>query len=809
MLNRSITLVGLSGAISSIPCVALGLGPVQQQSAIDEPLAAIVKVLDSADLNIDSLSVVSASSAEFELRGLSAQNFVEDLKTELVRTEGKAPFVRLSSTEPITAAIINFALKAEWEEGSLIQQYTLLMKDPPAEGGENFIDDDALSALSDLEMLESEAMSTQQEDNNNTVWNLDNDVERRTEWKVSDERSLQEIAVHIRPSNTVSIEQMVIALIKKNTELVQQRQSLALDAGDMVKLPSNEEIAAVNKLSAGQELAELQERLQGDQSTEAHFPSDAANEPTSTTSNNLSAQQSGVLSLGSVEISHPGAKPMQGTADRTKSTDLARRLENVIARLGDANQVINSHIREINDLNVLVEDLKHTIDLKNAELAALQARVLGAMQAQDSVEHSAQVASSRGAGTLPTQAMNDELSTPENVEQAGLSSAAEPTTNHSVFAGFLAIMAALFSTITFARLRARRAQLSESNVADAEKVEAEARQSTKPTSQSDASLCFDDDELQKHFDEQKGSVIGEAEVLTAFGRHEQAIGHLKRALEKDPQSSELMGALRETFILSGNYEQAAELFPDLESANDNALIDSDYVKQTLVIDDLEEPFDESKPPVWQPPAAASDKSATADNTVQSGADTEVAHNQNDGVPVGESEQEKQQTSADKAAARKRSRRARKAKVAKRRKSNKVVSSKETDKPAKRIAKTAHSKVPENARGSSTTAVESRTNAAGSAASTSEHKNTAKAKPALAAPELTQDNQSSEQLKDNTDMFTDDSDFFTEVEATPFELVQAYIELDDREGARRMLEDILGDGKPNERARAKELLEEIA
>ncbi len=59
------------------------------------------------------------------------------------------------------------------------------------------------------------------------------------------------------------------------------------------------------------------------------------------------------------------------------------------------------------------------------------------------------------------------------------------------------------------------------------------------------------------------------------------------------------------------------------------------------------------------------------------------------------------------------------------------------------------------------------------------------------------------------MLIGNTDIFTEVEATPFELVQAYIELDDRDGARRMLEDILGEGKPNEKARAKELLEEIA
>lgn len=815
MLKRSITLIGLGCTISGIPCLALDLGPVQQQSYMDEPLAATVDILDIGALNMDSVSVAVADVAEFAQRGLSVKNFFADLEVQVISAEGKTPFVQLSSTEPVQRAILNFALKAQWENGSVIQQYTVLMKDPPADNVENFSEDGALSALSDLEMLESEAMSTQQDHNNDTVWNLDKDLANRTEWKVSDERSLQEVAVHIRPSNAVSIEQTLVALIKKNANVVQQRQSLALSQGDLVQLPTHEEITSVNKLTAVHELGALQARFQ--------VADSAANEPSQTASASLAQSPAnglpgGRLRLGRPEPTSPNnaqsaEKPMkQQNSDRTKSTDLARRLENAVARLGDANHVINTHLREIGELNLLVEDLKHTIDLKNAELADMQARALGAMQAQDSVENSAKAGSESetAADNLPTTSMNDESKQSDVQTKAVTAGAGSTNSTHSILGGFLAIVAAMFSIITFARYRAR---LSESRAARETLEQERSASDAADNIVQDTSLHFEDEDLQRLVDQQKGSVIGEAEVLTAHGLHTQAIAHLKAALEKNPESGDLIGALREALILSGQYEQAAELFPDLESANDNAVIDSDYIKQTLVIDDLEEPFDESRPPVWEPPAATNEPSAVA----QEEAPKQPEIDKNESVSTSAAARDKKTTAAEKAAAKKQSRRAKKAKAGKRQQQQRVITAKKTSAVGKKVEPREELKTPQ---ATQTDVVQTKVQIADKPAltkpvssETALPKNDAKAaaveEPAIAVAKAKTIDQQVENDKDNIEMLIGNTDIFTEVEATPFELVQAYLELDDRDGARRMLEDILGDGKPNEKARAKELLEEIA
>ena len=288
---------------------------------------------------------------------------------------------------------------------------------------------------------------------------------------------------------------------------------------------------------------------------------------------------------------------MQANQDRTKSTDLARRLENVVARLGDANQVINNHQREIEELNVLVEDLKHTIDLKNAELAQLQARTLGAMSAQDRVDKQVESATESSAiesEELPTQAINDEVHHQQEVLDKVPVVNNGP--NRTVLATFLGLLAALFSVLTFARLRkpaADNALLDEGETA-----------SNTIAADSLANLLSEDVELRQQFSSRNGSTIAEAEVLAAYGHHDVAIVHLQQALHEKPESSDIINALRETYILSGRYEQAAELYPELESANDNAVIDTAYLQDSLVIDDVEEPFDDSKP-VALPLAAGS------------------------------------------------------------------------------------------------------------------------------------------------------------------------------------------------------------
>ncbi|MEM8499111.1 MAG: FimV/HubP family polar landmark protein [Pseudomonadota bacterium] len=772
MLKKSITLISLGCTISSIPCVALDLAPVQHKSYVNEPLLAT--------------------------------------------------------------------------------------KDPPTDNVKHFSEEGALSALSDLEMLESKAMSTQKEDKNETVWNLDNDLANRTEWTVSDERSLQEIAVHVRPSSAVSIEQTLVALIKKNATVVQQRQSLALNQGDRVQLPTREEIAAVNKLSASHELGALQARFQvmDPAANEADQAATASVAPT--TANGLPG---GRLRLGRPEPTTPDnaqsvqKSQQQQSLGRTKSTDLERRLENAVARLGDANHVINTHIHEIAELNLLVEDLKHTIDLKNAELADMQARALGAMQAQDSVGNSAKVAS--GSDPEPdgllTETMKEETNDSGQQHEAVAEPAAATSSSRAILGGFLAIVAAMFSTITFARFRAR---LTESRAARLSIEQERSNNAVTDNAAQDTRLRFDDEELQQLFDCQNGSVIGEAEVLTEHGLHSQAIAHLNTALEQNPESSELIGALREALILAGQYEKAAELFPELESANDNAEIDSDYMQQTLVIDDLEEPFDESKPPVWEPPAASYVPSSGAKSDVEETSIEPTLQNQpqdtdktekrkaaekvraateksdaKNAPAANELEQKRTEnnigkvntspaaqpnklSAAEKAAAKKQTRRAKKAR---RQQEHNAVNAKKTSTVGKKVPSAGATKqVPARQTESAEIKVQISDQAVAVSSVVSETespKKTSKVvvaeQPAVAVAETNTVDQQVANDKENIEMLIGNTDVFTEVEATPFELVQAYIELDDRDGARRMLEDILGDGKPNEKVRAKELLAEIA
>ncbi|WP_376747808.1 type IV pilus assembly protein FimV, partial [Pseudomonas kuykendallii] len=123
-----LTLVSGSALYSGL-VPALGLGDINLQSALNQPLSAEIELLDVGDLTRDEIKVRLASQSAFDQSGVDRPFFLNDLRfTPVLR--GRSSVVRVVSTQPVREPYLNFIVEVARPGGTLLREYTLLL-DPP------------------------------------------------------------------------------------------------------------------------------------------------------------------------------------------------------------------------------------------------------------------------------------------------------------------------------------------------------------------------------------------------------------------------------------------------------------------------------------------------------------------------------------------------------------------------------------------------------------------------------------------------------------------------------------------------------
>ena len=129
---KSWAVVGVVVALSaSSPALALGLGDVRLDSALNEPLRAEIELLSATPEELDNLTVQMAAPETYTRYGLDRPAYLQGVRFNIVRsgrTDGN--IVRLTSVEPITEPFLTFLVEAAWSRGRLLREYTVLL-DPP------------------------------------------------------------------------------------------------------------------------------------------------------------------------------------------------------------------------------------------------------------------------------------------------------------------------------------------------------------------------------------------------------------------------------------------------------------------------------------------------------------------------------------------------------------------------------------------------------------------------------------------------------------------------------------------------------
>ncbi|MFT5573541.1 MAG: pilus assembly protein FimV [Cryomorphaceae bacterium] len=125
-------LAGITALVlfASAELSALGLGTLEVQSNLDEPLRGVIELRTSRGDDIDSVRASIASSADFENLGIDYPSYLGDISLSVER-DGSSMILRVNSADVIIKEpFIHFLVRVDWTGGSFLREYTALI-DPP------------------------------------------------------------------------------------------------------------------------------------------------------------------------------------------------------------------------------------------------------------------------------------------------------------------------------------------------------------------------------------------------------------------------------------------------------------------------------------------------------------------------------------------------------------------------------------------------------------------------------------------------------------------------------------------------------
>ncbi|NOQ90902.1 MAG: hypothetical protein GQ549_08145, partial [Gammaproteobacteria bacterium] len=127
---RKLLCAAIAGALFlPLKGFTLGLGEIEVNSALNQKLNADIELLSATPEDTENIIVKLASRKEFSRAGLDRPYLLSDLRFKSEVVDG-VPHILVSTGSPVREPFLNFLLEVDWPNGHLLREYTVLL-DPP------------------------------------------------------------------------------------------------------------------------------------------------------------------------------------------------------------------------------------------------------------------------------------------------------------------------------------------------------------------------------------------------------------------------------------------------------------------------------------------------------------------------------------------------------------------------------------------------------------------------------------------------------------------------------------------------------
>ena len=535
MFGASILFPSLAGAF--------GLGEITLNSALNQPLNADISISKVGRLTESEIITKLASAVEFERAGVDRAYFLNDIKFEVVLDNKGGAIVQLTTRKSLVEPFLNFIVEVRWPEGKLLREYTLLL-DPPVFSDEVYqrLTAASSSASSQAPSADESRDKPSPAATKASAGPVAGDTSTsmpETYGPVGPADSLWKIAEKVRPTKSVSIQQTMLALQRKNPDAFINNNINLLKQGKVLRVPDLSDIRSGNHQAAVENVRKQNKGWKNKvgaatvekkgEAVAAQLGSEAARVPDKKVEGEARLKLVAATNDGDITTAVLGAPDGGSSAVQADVTGLQQSLllkEESLDKALLKNEDLQSRLEEINEQIKTSEEL---ITLKDDQISVLQKR-LDELEARIQVQKKPSI----------------EKSFPEKLFD-------NPLTLSAIIA---AVVALLVGLIRFRRKPKPEedelaSSMSFTNELDEEQGDDSVEQLVEVDDEVTAEendLTIEQSESGDSVQQELGDVIGEADIYIAYGRYTHAIELLKQGAEAEPERLDIRLKMLELLV---------------------------------------------------------------------------------------------------------------------------------------------------------------------------------------------------------------------------------------------------------------------
>ena len=599
---------------------SLGLGNIELSSGLNQTFDARIELLSPTSSELDSLNIRVADIEAFDRAGIEWLLILNTLSFEVEINEAGPDYIKISSREAIREPFLNFLLEASWSSGRLFREYTVLLDPPFYDPGERQITVPTVS-LSDTTPESSISSSASQISASSTQSSSISSSTGNEYGPVTSNDTLWAIANQVRPDSSISVQQMMLALLRANPEAFIAGNINGLRQGQVLRVPDQNEII---NTSLDEALADVRSQNAMWEDVRGSFAGNAVQRPIgSSTQPSSDVSSSTVTSDSELRLVAPSNQSTDvGQSNATFDTTGQGNADNILA-----NEQLEALSSENNDLRsrldeseVLIQDLRRLLELQDDELATIQQQVVGGedqtedliMSVEDQIVIDEAITSLNLTNTLPRLSTISEpieteippaMSTTQTETMATDASLVDQILRF-VFGNMMlvggAIGAIILSVLGFMFIRKRKGESADGDetvaVTDFPDFEFTDEATDMPESSSEMDVeadVVDENDADKNallgevesdqvsneivdtpeveaaaVEEPEDDPLAEVNVFLAYEHFDQAEEFVRDAISNSPENLDFHSKLLEVFYSSGDkvkYEEEARVVNDLVS----------------------------------------------------------------------------------------------------------------------------------------------------------------------------------------------------------------------------------------------------
>ncbi len=236
---------------------AAGLGKLTLNSALGQPLNAEIDVVASNSDEVQSLKAGIAPRETYAHVGVGYESILSSIKASVALRANGTPYIKLTSAQAINDPFLIVLMELSWTSGRVLREYTVLL-DPIESSAQDIVAPSAVRSY-DLEesplKLEAASVSSAAERKKNIAKSSSSSSKQtaNTYGPVNRGDTLSTIARQVMPAG-VNLNQMLVALHRANRDAFIAGNMNLLRTGAVLTIPEQSEIITIDAVTANKEV---------------------------------------------------------------------------------------------------------------------------------------------------------------------------------------------------------------------------------------------------------------------------------------------------------------------------------------------------------------------------------------------------------------------------------------------------------------------------------------------------------------------------------------------------------------------------